>query len=131
MRTMRRGAETLDFSVGKEYSCRARRVTGSHRSGEEISNGTEENTHRARATARTRPGLIANRMALPPWRRIVAAAAVLLACATRAQADIPLQLRFDDQILDPKATPDFTCYSYTLNRWIGCRVQKSDAPGAY
>ena len=61
----------------------------------------------------------------------MAAAAVLLACATRAQADIPLQLRFDDQILDPQATPDFTCYSYTLNRWIGCRVQKSDAPGAY
>jgi hypothetical protein len=69
-------------------------------------------------------------MALAPWWRMAAAAAVFLACATGAQADIPLQLRFDDQILDPQAPPDFTCYSYTLNRWVGCRVQKSDAPGA-
>ncbi len=65
----------------------------------------------------------------PRW--LAVAAAAFLACATVAQADIQLQLRFDDQTLDPKAKPDFTCYSYTLNRWVGCRVQKSDAPGAY
>ncbi len=70
-------------------------------------------------------------MALRPWWLAVAAAAGLLACATGAQADIQLQLRFDNEVLDPKATPDFTCYSYTLNRWVGCRVRKSGAPGAY
>jgi len=70
-------------------------------------------------------------MALRPWWLVVAAAAALLAGATGAQADIQLQLRFDDQVLDPKAKPDFTCYSYTLNRWVACRVQKSDAPGTY
>src|SRR5882724_12171968 len=138
MRTMRRGAERLDFSVGKEYSCRGRRVTGRHPRGEGISDATgldrrsfRESGHRARAAARTRPGLIANWMALRPWWLAVAAAAALLMGATGAQADIQLQLRFDDQVLDPKAKPDFTCYSYSLNRWVACRVQKSDAPGTY
>src|SRR6266545_4187271 len=120
-RTMRRGAETLDFSVGEEISDEADIDRRSLR----------ESAHRARAPARTRPGLIANWMALRPWWLAVAAAAALLACATGAQADIQLQLRFDNEVLDPKATPDFTCYSYTLNRWVGCRVQKSGAPGAY
>jgi len=70
-------------------------------------------------------------MALAPrWSAAVAALAVLvLACG--AQADIPLELRFDGQAIDPKAKPDVSCYNDTLDRWVNCRVQKADAPGAY
>jgi hypothetical protein len=64
------------------------------------------------------------------WR-VVAAMAALLACVTGAQANIQVELRFDGQVIDPKAKPDFTCYSYSLSRWVGCRIQKSDTPGAY
>jgi hypothetical protein len=58
-------------------------------------------------------------------------AAALLALATGARAQIPLELRFDGQALDPAAPPDFSCFSGTLNRWVSCRVQKAEAPGAY
>jgi hypothetical protein len=61
----------------------------------------------------------------------VAAMAALLACVTGAQANIQVELRFDGQAIDPTAKPDFTCYSYSLGRWVGCRIQKSDTPGAY
>jgi len=61
----------------------------------------------------------------------VAAMAALLACVTDAQANIQVELRFDGQVIDPKAKPDFTCYSYSLSRRVGCRIQKSDTPGAY
>ena len=57
--------------------------------------------------------------------------AALLACVTGAQANIQVELRFDGQAIDPKAKPDFTCYSYSLSRRVGCRIQKSDTPGAY
>ena len=66
-----------------------------------------------------------------PWWLAVAAAAALLACVTCARADIQLELRFDSQVLDPKAKPDITCYSYTLDRWVTCRARKAEAPGAY
>jgi tetratricopeptide (TPR) repeat protein len=56
---------------------------------------------------------------------------MVLALAPGVHADIQLELRFDGQAIDPKAKPDFTCYSYSLSRWVGCRIQKSDALGAY
>lgn len=61
----------------------------------------------------------------------MAAMAALLACVTDARANIQVELRFDGQVIDPKAKPDFTCYSYSLSRRVGCRIQKSDTPGAY
>src|SRR5258705_6619184 len=138
---MMRGAEPLDFSVGKEYSCRSRRVTGSHptRRGDfrrrRVRRGDDGGewtiSPRARAAPRTRVGLIANRMASRRWWRVVVAIAALLACVTGAEASIQVELRFDSRALDPQAKPDFTCYSYGLSRWVGCRIQKSDAPGAY
>jgi len=70
-------------------------------------------------------------MLSPRWWRVVAAMAALLACVTGAQANLHVELRFDGQAIDPKAKPDFTCYSYSLSRRVGCRIQKSDAPGAY
>src|SRR4030095_6407787 len=84
---------------------------------------------RARAASRTRVGLIANRMLSRRWWRVVAAMAALLACVTGAEANIQVELRFDGQAFDPKAKPDFTCYSDSLSRWVACRIQKSDAPG--
>jgi tetratricopeptide (TPR) repeat protein len=65
-----------------------------------------------------------------PWLAVGAIAA-LLACVTGAEARIQVELRFDGQALDPQAKPDFTCYSASLSRWVGCRIQKSGAPGAY
>jgi tetratricopeptide (TPR) repeat protein len=62
---------------------------------------------------------------------VVAAIAALLACVTGAEANIQVELRFDGQAFDPKAKPDFTCYSDSLSRWVACRIQKSGAPGAY
>lgn len=62
---------------------------------------------------------------------VAGAAAAVLALAAGAEARIPLELRFDGQALDPQAPPDFTCFNYTLSRWVGCRVRKADAPGAY
>jgi hypothetical protein len=70
-------------------------------------------------------------MLSPRWWRVVAAMAALLACVTGAQANIQVELRFDGQAIDPKVKPDFTCYSYSLSRRVGCRIQKSDTPGAY
>ena len=70
-------------------------------------------------------------MALRRGWLAAAAAAAVLALAPAAQADIPLGLRFDGQALDPEAKPDFSCYNYTLERWVSCRVHKADAPGAY
>lgn len=54
-----------------------------------------------------------------------------LALAPGAQADIPLELCFDGRALDPNVKPDFSCYNYTLGRWVSSRVQEVDAPGAY
>jgi hypothetical protein len=61
----------------------------------------------------------------------VVAAAVVLALAAGASAQIALELRFDGQPFDPKAPPEFTCLSAALGRWVGCRVEKADGPGAY
>lgn len=70
-------------------------------------------------------------MTAPLWGLAVAVAAALLACATGAQADLPLELRFDGRGFDPKATPDISCYSYTRDGWVSCRARKAEAPGAY
>ena len=66
-----------------------------------------------------------------PRRLVLAVAAILPLLFGSAQADIPVQLRFDGQPLEPAAKPDFTCFSYTLDRWISCRLQKANGPGAY
>jgi hypothetical protein len=64
--------------------------------------------------------------------RVVAATLAMLALAPAAAAQIPLELRFDGQAFEPTAPPDFSCFGETANRWVACRVTKSDAaPGAY
>jgi tetratricopeptide (TPR) repeat protein len=55
----------------------------------------------------------------------------VLAHGAAAQAQIALELRFDGQPFDPKAPPEFTCLSASLGRWVGCRVDRADGPGAY
>jgi hypothetical protein len=40
----------------------------------------------------------------------------VLAHGHGAQAQIPLELRFDGQPFDPKAPPEFTCLSASLGR---------------
>jgi tetratricopeptide (TPR) repeat protein len=55
----------------------------------------------------------------------------VLAHGAGAQAQIALELRFDGQPFDPEAPPEFTCLSASLGRWVGCRVDKADGPGAY
>jgi len=62
---------------------------------------------------------------------LVVAAALVLALAPGAMAQIPLELRFDGQAFEPTAPPDFSCFGATLGRWVSCRVQKAQAPGAY
>jgi len=66
-----------------------------------------------------------------PSRVAVALAVTVLAVAPAARARIPLELRFDGQPFDPQAPPDFTCFSYTRSRWVSCRVEKGQEPGAY
>jgi len=66
-----------------------------------------------------------------PSRVAAALAVTVLAVAPAAQARIPLELRFDGQPFDPQAPPDFTCFSYTRSRWVSCRVDKGQEPGAY
>jgi hypothetical protein len=65
------------------------------------------------------------------WWLALTAFVALLVCVAGAQASVQVELRFDGQALDPKAKPDFTCYSDSLSRWVACRIQKSDAPGTY
>src|SRR2546425_6511929 len=69
-------------------------------------------------------------MSEPRWSALAIAVAVL-ALTPGAHAGVPIDLRFDGQAFDPKAPPDFSCFSYTAARWVGCRVQKAEAPGAY
>ena len=69
-------------------------------------------------------------MSEPRWSALAIAVA-LLALTPGARAGVPIDLRFDGQAFDPKAPPDFSCFSYTAARWVGCRVQKAEAPGAY
>ncbi len=54
-----------------------------------------------------------------------------LALGPGAQAQIPLELRFDGEPVDPTAPPDFSCFSATQGRWVGCGLRKADAPGAW
>lgn len=66
-----------------------------------------------------------------PWWLAVTAAAALLACVTSARAEIPLELRFDGRVFDPQGKADITCFSYTLDRWVGCRPRKAEALGTF
>jgi tetratricopeptide (TPR) repeat protein len=66
----------------------------------------------------------------PRWVA-AAAAAMALALASGVHADIPLEMHFDGHAIDLKEKPDVSCYSSTLDRWVGCRVQKTGTPGAY
>jgi len=66
-----------------------------------------------------------------PWRLVSAAAATVLLLSSGARADIAVELRFDGQPLEPAATPDVTCFSATLDRWVSCRLHKAAGPGAY
>jgi tetratricopeptide (TPR) repeat protein len=63
------------------------------------------------------------------------AAAVLLvlalAAVPAAARPIPLELRFDGQPFEPQAPPDFTCFSATANRWVGCTVTRGEQAGAW
>jgi hypothetical protein len=66
------------------------------------------------------------------WRRFGLALALAgFALAPVAEARTLLELRFDGQVFDPKAPPDFTCFSVTQSRWVSCRVEKGEAAGAY
>jgi hypothetical protein len=56
--------------------------------------------------------------------------AVLL-LAPAAHAQIPLELRFDGRPVEPTVPPDFSCFSATQDRWIGCGLRKADGPGAW
>jgi tetratricopeptide (TPR) repeat protein len=61
----------------------------------------------------------------------LALSALLLPTAAGAQAPIPLELRFDGQPVDITAPPDFSCFDYTRNRWVGCRVERTPIPGTF
>ena len=54
----------------------------------------------------------------------------MLGFAPVAQAQIPLELRFDGQPLEPTAPPEFSCRHATLG-WTSCRVERAPAPGAW
>jgi tetratricopeptide (TPR) repeat protein len=58
-------------------------------------------------------------------------ALLVLTLAPAAAARIPLVLRFDGQPLEPAAPPDFTCFSATAGRWVGCGVTRGEGPGAW
>ena len=69
-------------------------------------------------------------------RRLIALAAsllsaLLLPAAAAAQAPITVELRFDGQVLDPKAPPDFSCLEGTRNRWAACRAERAPPPGTF
>jgi tetratricopeptide (TPR) repeat protein len=66
----------------------------------------------------------------PCWLAATALAAVL-GLPPGARAGIPLELRFDGQALEPAAPPDFSCFSATQGRWVGCTAKKGEAPGAW
>jgi hypothetical protein len=72
----------------------------------------------------------AQRRSGPRWLAAAALAAVL-GFPPGAQAGIPLELRFDGQALEPAAPPDFSCFSATQGRWMGCTAKKGEAPGAW
>jgi tetratricopeptide (TPR) repeat protein len=66
--------------------------------------------------------------------RRVAAAVLLLTLGlapAAAGGEIPLDLRFNGQLLEPTAPPDFTCYSATAGRWVACGAKRGEGPGAW
>ncbi len=48
-----------------------------------------------------------------------------------ASALLPLSLQFDGKRLESTATPDFSCYSYTTNKWINCGIEYNESAGGY
>lgn len=63
--------------------------------------------------------------------KIIHTTLLVIIPALAVNADIPLALRFNGAPLTVTATPEFTCFSYTENRWIGCEVQRSEHAGEY
>lgn len=64
-------------------------------------------------------------------RRFAGSIGLLVLLAPSVNADIPLALRFNGEPLTNTATPEFTCFSYTENRWVGCNVQRGEQAGEY
>lgn len=56
---------------------------------------------------------------------------ILAMAAPAVNADIPLALRFNGEPLTVSVTPEFTCFSYTANRWVGCEARRAQQPGEY
>jgi tetratricopeptide (TPR) repeat protein len=61
--------------------------------------------------------------------RVLALAA--LAFGPSAEAGPVVELRFDGQAFDPRASPDFTCFSVSRNSWVVCPVTKGTSPGIW
>ena len=57
--------------------------------------------------------------------------ALLIMLSTAVRADVTLMLRFNDKALATAATPEFTCFSYTENRWVGCEARRAELAGEY
>jgi hypothetical protein len=57
--------------------------------------------------------------------------ALLPPATAGALAPITIELRFDGQVLDPKAPPEFSCLDGTRNRWAACRVERTPSPGTF
>lgn len=63
--------------------------------------------------------------------RFAGSIALLAMPAPAVNADIPLALRFNGEPLTITAAPEFTCFSYTENRWLGCEARRAKQPGEY
>lgn len=63
--------------------------------------------------------------------RFAIAITILAMTAPAIKADIPLALRFNGEPLTITATPEFTCFSYTENHWVGCKARRAEQPGEY
>ena len=63
--------------------------------------------------------------------RFAGSIALLAMVAPAVWADIPLALRFNGEPLTVAAAPEFTCFSYTANRWLNCAARRANQPGEY
>lgn len=64
-------------------------------------------------------------------RRFSGFIALLALLAPAVNADIPLALRFNGEPLTVTATPEFTCFSYSEHRWVGCAGRRAEPSGDY
>ena len=63
--------------------------------------------------------------------RFAGSIALLAMLAPAVNANIPLALRFNGEPLTVTATPEFTCFRYAENRWVGCEARRAQQPGEY